>query len=44
MDVRKQRKILFLNMGIAALLVSVILLVIEVNGAVAPSPDRKSVV
>ena len=37
MDVRKQRKILFLNMGIAALLVSVILFVIEVSGAAVPS-------
>ena len=38
MDPRKQRKILFLNMAIAALLVSLILFVIEVSGAgMAPS-------
>jgi carboxyl-terminal processing protease len=37
MDVRRQRKMLFLNMGIAALLVSVILLVMEVSGAAVPS-------
>lgn len=37
MDVKKQRKILFLNMGIAALLVSIILFVIEVSGVAVPS-------
>ncbi len=33
MDSRRQRKILFLNMGLAAILVSLILFVMEVNGA-----------
>ncbi len=41
MDSRKQRKILFLNMAIAALLVSLILFVIEVSGAgMTPSIKR----
>ncbi|MHB9028245.1 MAG: S41 family peptidase, partial [Candidatus Latescibacterota bacterium] len=33
MDSRKQRKVLFLNMGLAALLVSLVLFVMEVSGA-----------
>lgn len=33
MDIRKQRKILFLNMGLAAFIVSLVLFVMEVNGA-----------
>ncbi len=41
MDPRKQRKILFLNMAIAALLVSLILFVIEVSGA-GMTPSIKS--
>lgn len=41
MDSKKQRKILFINMGIAALLVSLILFVMEVSGA-ASVPDLKN--
>jgi carboxyl-terminal processing protease len=41
MDIRKQRFVLFLNMGIAALLVSVILFVIEVSGATNGIPNLK---